>query len=148
MLRIYKKKWVIYDNGRIFNLKTGRELFGTIMKSNGYVYIHLDKKYRLHKLIAQLFISNPNNYPVIDHIDRNKLNNSASNLRWCTQSTNKRNASNNVKIICLETGKIYASEIECAEDLNCHPSNVYNALNLKRNQTKCKGFTLKKFNKE
>ena len=114
------------------------------MKSNGYVYIHLDKKYRLHKLIAKLFIPNPNNYPVIDHIDRNKLNNSASNLRWCTQSTNKRNAFNNVKIICLETGKIYRSKIECAEDLNCHPSNVYNALNHKRNQTKCKGFTLKK----
>lgn len=45
----------------------------------------------VHRLVAEAFIPNPYNYPFIDHIDRNGLNNNASNLRWCTQKMNMRN---------------------------------------------------------
>ena len=49
------------------------------------------KFFYVHRLVAMAFIPNPNNYPFIDHIDRNGLNNSTSNLRWCTQEMNMRN---------------------------------------------------------
>lgn len=46
------------------------------------------KTCRVHRLVAKTFIPNPNNYPVINHIDGNKDNNSSNNLEWCTQKHN------------------------------------------------------------
>ena len=39
-------------------------------------------------MVALLFIPNPMNYPVVNHIDHNGLNNDVSNLEWCTQKHN------------------------------------------------------------
>ena len=46
----------------------------------------------LHRLLAKAFIPNPNNYPVVNHIDGNKLNNSLDNLEWCTHQHNTNEA--------------------------------------------------------
>ena len=72
-----------------------------IDKSTGYKRIHLidsDGKRRyvtLHRLLAQAFLPNPQQYKVVDHISRDKLDNSLNNLRWTTQSENIKNASGN-----------------------------------------------------
>ena len=46
------------------------------------------KKFRLHRLVAEAFVPNPNNYPVVDHLDTNKQNCRADNLEWVTPSEN------------------------------------------------------------
>lgn len=45
-------------------------------------------KYYSHRLIAEVFVDNPNNYEEIDHIDMNKKNNHISNLRWVDRKEN------------------------------------------------------------
>ena len=58
----------------------------TVMR-NGYLQVKLSTssgqvtRYK-HRLIAEQFIPNPNNLPEVDHIDRNKLNNSLNNLLY------------------------------------------------------------------
>lgn len=79
-----------------------------INKRNGYMYVYLNKnakgKYcRVHRLIAEAFIDNPNNLPQVNHIDGNKQNNRVDNLEWCTSKENikhsyKLGLSNNYKI--------------------------------------------------
>ena len=50
---------------------------------------------KLHRLMAQAFIPNPENYPVVNHKDGNKLNCNLDNLEWCTSSYNRQHACDN-----------------------------------------------------
>lgn len=56
----------------------------------------ISKNIRLHRLLANQFIPNPDNLPEIDHIDRNKLNNDLNNLRWCCREINANNKTTNI----------------------------------------------------
>lgn len=51
-------------------------------------YKNVKKHFLVHRLVAFAFIPNPNNYPIINHKDENKLNNNVDNLEWCTYSYN------------------------------------------------------------
>lgn len=86
----------ISNYGRVRNNKTGNILKPRI-NDNGYLQITLslggrNKKhtFKIHRLVAQLFIPNPDNLPQINHIDGDKLNNRVDNLEWCDQSYNIR----------------------------------------------------------
>ena len=77
--------------GRVINIKKNKLM--TITKHNRYCWVKLSrdnipKNIRIHRLVAQLFIPNPNNYSCINHKDENKVNNSVDNLEWCTQLYN------------------------------------------------------------
>ena len=61
----------------------------TSLDKDGYVKVTLCKNNRtrflsIHRLLAECFIPNSNNYPQINHKDENKQNNDLSNLEWCT----------------------------------------------------------------
>ena len=54
------------------------------------------RKYaRVHRLIAETMLPNPNNYEQVNHIDGDKLNNNLSNLEWCNNSYNTKEAYDN-----------------------------------------------------
>lgn len=68
-------------------LKTNRNYYRVCLKS------HQKNKYiSIHRLVAEAFLPNPNDYPVINHKDTNTFNNAVSNLEWCTQSHNIKEA--------------------------------------------------------
>ncbi len=106
----FEGKYQISSNGRVRSLdritvdSIGRSRLykGQIMKpfvnGSGYLQLNLSLngiKYNpfLHKLIAEHFISNPNNYPEVNHINHNKLDCSIENLEWCTRKENMIKAS-------------------------------------------------------
>lgn len=58
----------------------------------GYRVVRIRYKlYLVHRLVAETFIPNPENKPEVDHIDRNRSNNSLKNLRWVFRIVNQRN---------------------------------------------------------
>lgn len=86
-----KTKKVLSTYGGIY-LKEGR-----ILKQNdngqGYLQVQLchngvNKTERVHRLVALVFIENPQKLPKVNHKDANKKNNNVSNLEWCTQLEN------------------------------------------------------------
>ena len=63
------------------------------ISNNGYAQVFLYKNCKLkgwlvHRLVAIVFVNNPNNKPEVNHIDGDRLNNHHSNLEWCTRSEN------------------------------------------------------------
>jgi hypothetical protein len=87
-------KYQISDCGLLMNSR------GNILKpgKNCDGYLHVDlykngkrKTCKIHRLVAQAFIPNPENKPQVDHIDRDPSNNHVDNLRWATSSENNQN---------------------------------------------------------
>ena len=87
----------VYEDGTIVSVKGNHEkVLKPRLHSHGYykVCLRIDNKaqeWLVHRLIATLFIPNPDNKPQIDHIDGNKANNNVSNLRWATALENRHN---------------------------------------------------------
>lgn len=66
---------------------------------NGYLRVNLVNKdtkeeanFRIHRLVAEAYIPNPNNYPLVMHLDDDKTNNKVENLQWGTYSMNNQSA--------------------------------------------------------
>lgn len=97
-----------------------------------------NKQTRVHRYIAENFISNENNLPQVNHIDGNTENNSITNLEWCTHIYNLHHAMDNglhnwgrTAIIgtCEVTGeeKRYNSQTEAEKD-GFIQANIYKCL--------------------
>jgi hypothetical protein len=97
----YEDRYKIAKDGRVLSISNGKNKGDIIMKPSkeggGYLRINLRKngnttQVKIHRLVANAFIPNPNNYPVINHIDGNRINNTIENLEWCTHKYNLNNA--------------------------------------------------------
>ena len=93
-------KYYVSDTGKVYSNKTGKmkELKQEQHKS-GYLYVNVyiqgkRKHVRVHRLIAETFLNNPNNYPVINHKNGIKNDNNINNLEWCDMSYNTKDAYN------------------------------------------------------
>ena len=89
--------YYIEDNGSIWDYRRNFFEKRKCYTVSGYLYVGLwsngsSKNYRVHRLVAKYFVSNPNNYEQVNHIDGNKLNNHYTNLEWCTASHNTKHA--------------------------------------------------------
>lgn len=135
---IGRYKYSFKDNKKIYEDK---EIMLKTINDRGYMKLHLSKNGKrylryIHRLVAEAFIPNPKNYPQVNHIDEDKLNNSIENLEWCTAKYNinygtarartivglkKYNSShrnpNSKRVRCVETNKVYQTLVEAGEDI-------------------------------
>lgn len=101
----YEGLYQVSNLGRVKSLKRktnnqfGKEerILSLTINSVGYKVTKLSKSkmsktINVHRLVAETFIPNPNNYPCINHKDGDKTNNCIDNLEWCTYSHNNKEA--------------------------------------------------------
>lgn len=86
-------QYILTDKGLLFSENTGKVSRGS--RKHGYIYYQLTfegKLYNLaqHRLLAEYFIPNPENKPVVHHIDGNPLNNNLNNLQWVSVHENAK----------------------------------------------------------
>lgn len=88
-----------YEISNLGNVRStsykGTRILKPAITKNGYLNVVLcinqHKEHRLvHRLVAEAFISNPNNYLTVNHKDENKLNNCVDNLEWMSVEDNNR----------------------------------------------------------
>lgn len=161
----YEGLYQVSSFGRIKSLhynKTNKEQILSLRighTRNNYIDVMLCKdgqhtRFKVHRLVAIVFIPNPNNYPHINHKDENPMNNHVDNLEWCTPSYNLNYGNwalhqrlvrgHKIAKMDLEGNIIdtYDSIREAARKNNVADANIHAVLRGK--QHKCGGFKWKK----
>ncbi len=133
----------ITEDGQVYSLvsKYGLRKKPFLMKQHitryGYNRISLfvdgvDKKYHVHRLVAQTYIPNPDNLPQVNHIDEDKTNNNVTNLEWCSGQYNlEYSNSKYYTILNVNSGEIFTiknlskwcRENGCVRDRMIHSYN-------------------------
>ena len=166
----YEGKYLISSKGRVISL--GRTIYAggggykqsqprllkaSIMR-NGYYGVMLSdmdkrmglnktKPHYIHRMIAEAFIPNPHNKPMIDHINTDRTDNNISNLRWCTQKENMnnpitvKNNSHNESVVQLSLDNCFIRQypsMESTKDVGFNPKCVSNCC--RKTQLQHKGF--------
>lgn len=119
-------------NGKVMAMRKERILKNFINDKGYYFNILYDNKYRRkqhynHRLVAEHFIPNPENKPCVNHINCNPLDNSISNLEWCTHKENMNycmsigrhnmfngKLDNSKPLINLDNGVFYNSKLDAS----------------------------------
>lgn len=116
-------------------------------EKNGYRYVYLcrngEQKFKfIHRLVAEAYISNPNNYPCVNHKDETRDNNKVENLEWCNHYYNNHYGTHSEKLSkaltkgCVavnpktdEIVMVCGSRKNAANKVNVQPTNITAAIN-------------------
>lgn len=138
--------YFVSNTGKVFS--KGKELRQYEIGGHLCVYLYRNsarEKAYVHRLVAQAFIPNPNDYPVVNHKDENGLNNHYLNLEWCTHLYNvnygtciSRRSENCKKKICqLDKNEniiaVFNGIADAARVLEIDASSITKAASGKRN---------------
>lgn len=154
--------YAVTRSGKVINVRNGRERIPSNNHTGrGYLYVDLynrgsHKKFYIHRLVAMSFIDNPENKPYVNHIDGNTMNNSVSNLEWCTPLENVEHAANVLSVMpqywmanqkrkmavdCYDCAsgrliKRYSSICDASRDTGIPSSNIVSQLKGRQSHTR------------
>lgn len=122
----YEGLYAITSCGKVWSYRN--EKFLVPSYNRGYQKVCLckngdQKTFPIHKLVAEAYIPNPNNYETIDHIDGNKDHNYVGNLQWMTSEDNVRKAKS-LKVKCIETNQVFDSMTTAAKEMGLQKSGI------------------------
>ena len=108
------------EQGLVRNMRTGRILKARKNEKTGYILAMLykngkQKHFLVHRLVAIMWIPNPNNYDSVNHKDHNKENNNADNLEWMSIGDNVRDGRSK-KVYCYELDQTFNSMAEAERE--------------------------------
>ena len=100
----YEGLYQVSNIGRVKSLKYGKErILKPLKDGGGYIFVHLCKNgerkmYKIHRLVAFTFLTNPQNLSDVNHKDEDKTNNSVQNLEFCDKKYNCNFGTRNQRI--------------------------------------------------
>ena len=121
----YEGLYQVSNLGRVKSLKGSHEKYKEkILKprknSNGYLRVGLCRKdFYIHRLVAQAFIPNPNNYLEVNHKDETRDNNRVDNLEWCNKTYNMNYGTIKERIGKASKGRSLGSKSARAKKVKC-----------------------------
>lgn len=108
----YEGLYQVSNLGNVKSLKFNKEKILIPLFDKNYLFIQLwkngkYKRYKVHRLVAEAFIPNTNEYSCVNHKDENKQNNCVDNLEWCTNQYNIE-YSQAIPVFCIELNKVFS----------------------------------------
>lgn len=135
----YEGLYSATTDGRIYSERRKKYL-KPFNNGNGYFIVDLckdgnRKHYRVHRLVAQTFLENPNNLPCINHKDENRANNRVENLEYCTIEYNNQYGRHSKAVYCVELDKVFLSINAAARNFRIGTVGLWEKL--KKNNGSC-----------
>ena len=134
-IKDYEGEYAITRDGRVWSYKSNKFLKPELVR--GYYYVSLykegkGKNFRIHRLVAEAFIPNPEGLPQVNHKDECKINNCVSNLEWCDAKYNANYGTRteriankrSIPVYCEELNKTFYGAREAARELGLDNSNI------------------------